>query len=93
MFVRSGSSWTQQQELTASDGAANDEVGYFVAVNGDAVVVGAPNKTVGANAAQGAAYVFVGNGTSWSQQQRLTASDGAAGDNFGYSVAINEIRR
>jgi len=68
----------QQAELTASDGAANDEFGYSVAASGSTVVVGAPNHEVGSNGWQGAAYVFVQNGTTLTQQAELTASDGAA---------------
>jgi hypothetical protein len=48
------------------------------------VVVGASTK----NSYTGAAYVFVGSGTTWTQQAKLTASDGAANDYFGTSVAI-----
>ncbi len=89
VFVRSGTSWTQQQRLTASDGAAFDNFGQSVAISGDTAVVGAVNDDVGANVDQGSAYVFVRSGTSWTQQQKLTASDGAAGDSFGFSVAIS----
>ena len=39
-----------------------------------------------ATSVQGAAYVFVRNGVTWTEQQKLTASDGAANDQFGYSV-------
>ncbi len=81
--------WTQQQELTASDGAANDKFGYSVSVNGDTAVIGAYGKTVNSNAGQGAAYVFVRTGGIWGQQQKLTASDGAAGDTFGGSVSVS----
>ena len=42
VFVRSGTSWSQQQKLTANDGAAHDGFGYSVAISGDTVVVGAP---------------------------------------------------
>ena len=88
VFVRSGSSWTQQERLTASDGALDDAFGS-VAISGDYALVGASNKTIGSNDNQGAAYVFVWSGSSWTQQARLTASDGAASDRFGYSVAIS----
>ena len=44
---------------------------------------------VGANANQGSARVFTRSGTTWTPQQTLTAADGAAGDYFGYSVAIS----
>jgi MYXO-CTERM domain-containing protein len=89
IFVQSGGTWTQQAELTASDGAAGDEFGYSVSVSGGTAVVGAFNHTVGANAQQGAAYVFVQSGGTWTQQAELTASDGAASDLFGISVSVS----
>jgi hypothetical protein len=89
VFVRTGTTWSQQAKLTASDGAANDYFGYSVSVSGDAVVVGAYWDAVGANVNQGSAYVFVRTGTTWSQQAKLTASDGAAGDQFGISVSVS----
>jgi FG-GAP repeat/Bacterial Ig-like domain (group 1) len=87
VFVRSGGAWTQQQKLTASDGAANDRFGWSVALAGDTLVVGAPFDDVGASN-QGSAYVFVRSGGVWTQQAKLTASDGAADDVFGDSVAL-----
>ena len=77
--------WTQQQELTASDGAASDWFGNSVSVSGDTAVIGAYRK----NGSQGAAYVFVRSNGVWSQQQELTASDGAASDQFGISVSVS----
>ena len=38
----------------------------------------------------GRAYIFKHNGTNWNQLKILTASDGAANDQFGHSVAIND---
>ena len=66
----------QQGQLTATDGAANDLFGWWVAVSGDTALVGAQWDTVGTNASQGSAYVFVRSGTTWSQQAELTAADG-----------------
>jgi sugar lactone lactonase YvrE len=86
VFVRSGGLWTQQQELTASDGAGNDSFGQAVSLIGDIAVIGANGK----NGYQGAAYVFVRSGGVWSQQQELNASDGAANDQFGGSVSLGE---
>jgi uncharacterized protein (TIGR03437 family) len=85
VFVRSGGRWTQQQELAASDGAANDQFGVSVFVSGDTVVIGAQGKNLG----QGAAYVFVQSGGVWSQQKELTASDGTLGNFFGFSVSLS----
>ncbi|MGA2004482.1 MAG: FG-GAP repeat protein [Terriglobales bacterium] len=81
--------WTQQAELTASDGVAADDFGMSVAMDGSTAVVGAPQKTVGSNSTQGAVYVFVQSGGTWSQQAELTASDGAAFASFGSSVAVS----
>ncbi len=89
VFVRSGATWTQQQKLTATDGAGWAYFGGSLALRGDTFVAGAPYANVGANVAQGAAYVFVRSGSTWSQQQKLTASDGAADDYFGQSVALS----
>ncbi|MHB8735809.1 MAG: FG-GAP repeat protein [Terriglobales bacterium] len=91
VFTRSGTTWSPQQELKADDGAANDRFGNAVAlsVDGSTALVGARSKTIGANSYHGAAYVFTRSGTTWSQQQELTASDGAAGDYFGYAVALS----
>ncbi|MDD5559066.1 choice-of-anchor tandem repeat GloVer-containing protein [Candidatus Methylomirabilis sp.] len=83
------STTTETSKLTASDGAVGDEFGYSVAISGDTLVVGAWYATIGSNTYQGAAYVFTRTGGVWSQQAKLTASDGAASDQFGYSVAIS----
>ena len=87
VFVRSGITWSQQQELTASDGAAFDSFGERLALSadGNTALIGAKLK----NNQQGAAYVFVRSGTTWSQQQKLTASDGAQNDAFGDDVALS----
>ena len=81
----------QQAVLTASDGSTSDDFGCSVSVSGDGntMLIGACGKTLGANEYQGAAYVFVHSGTAWSQQARLTASDGAYNDAFGYSVSLS----
>jgi len=90
VFVRNGTAWTQQTILNASDGAAGDIFGSSVAVSGSTIVVGAPDRTISSNSNQGVAYIFVENGGTWSQQAELTASDGVANDQFGYSVAVSD---
>ena len=91
VFVLSGGTWSQQQELTASDGAASAYFGISVSLSADGstALIGAYAANVGVNTAQGAAYVFVLSGGTWSQQQELTASDGAAYDQFGISVLLS----
>jgi hypothetical protein len=94
VFVKPPGGWadmTETAKLTASDGAAFDLFGWSVAISGDTVVVGAIFGD-GVNSAQGSAYVFVkppGGWTDMTQTAKRTASDGAAGDNFGNSVAIS----
>ncbi|MGH9753669.1 MAG: putative Ig domain-containing protein [Blastocatellia bacterium] len=88
VFTRSGATWMQQQKLTASDGALGDTFSE-VAISGDTAVVGAPLHDIGGNTHQGAAYVFVRSGATWTQQQKLIASDGAGVDFFASSVAIS----
>lgn len=89
LFVRNGSMWTEQAKVVASDGAAYDQFGRSVMVSGDTALVGAPKDDVGANMDQGAAYIFVRNGSMWAEQGKLVASDGAAGDSFGSTVSIS----
>jgi hypothetical protein len=88
VFVRGASGWQIQAKLTASDGGADDGFGTSVAVSGDTAVVGAPYDDIGTSGNQGSVYVFVRNGTAWSEQQKRTASDGLAEDRFGISVAL-----
>jgi len=95
VFVKPSSGWqnmTQTAELTSSDGAANDFFGDAVGISGNTVVVGALGATIGSNAGQGAAYVFVEPSGGWvnmTETAKLTASDGMANDGFGESVAIS----
>ncbi len=89
VFTRSGTTWTQQAQLTATDGAASDNLGVSVALSGDTALVGAYADDVGANVDQGSAYIFTRSGTTWTQQAQLTATGGAAGDSFGVSVALS----
>ncbi len=88
VFERVGGVWTQAAKLTASDGAAGDEFGVAVAINGDNAIVGAPGDDDRGNFS-GSAYVFERVGGAWTQTAKLTADDGAAGDQFGWSLAID----
>jgi FG-GAP repeat/Abnormal spindle-like microcephaly-assoc'd, ASPM-SPD-2-Hydin len=90
VFVQNGTTWSQQAELTASDGVANDGFATSVALDGTTAVFGAPYHSFSSSSGNGpgAAYIFVQNGTTWSQQAELTASDSVAYDGFGYSVAL-----
>ena len=89
VFTRSGTVWTQQAQLNATGGTTEDRFGFSVAIDGDTAIIGAPNDDVGANNAQGAAYVFTRSGSTWTQQAQLTATGGAVNDFFGVSVALS----
>jgi uncharacterized protein (TIGR03437 family) len=100
VFVRNGTTWRQQAWLKASNAAPGDIFGFVVAINGETIIVGAPledNDATGINGDQngaraydsGAAYVYVRNGLTWSQQAYLKASNTGANDTFGRAVAIH----
>ena len=97
IFVEPSGGWvdsTEMATLSASDSAAGDFFGYSVAVAGNTIAVGAfQNNSVGITypTGPGKAYVFAkpsGGWTSMTETAKLTASDGAIGDDFGYSVAV-----
>ncbi len=94
VFVRSGTTWSQQAYLKASNPDLSDEFGTAVAVSGDVIVVSAPNEDSSATGVNGdpsnnattesgAAYVFVRSGTTWSQLAYLKASNTGTIDLFG----------
>ncbi len=91
VFVLQGgtTSWVLQQKLTASDPAAGDAFGSAVALEGGTVVAGAPPEDNANGTDAGSAYVFQRSGSAWTQQGKLTASVGAAGDGLGTSVALS----
>ncbi len=98
VFVMPPSGWagslTATAELTASDGAVSDSLGFSVAVSGNTVIAGVGSHKIGPNIEQGAAYVFVMPVSGWAgsvtQTAELTASDGAAEDFLGASVAMSD---
>ncbi len=100
VFVRSGTNWSQQAYVKASNTGAGDQFGTSVALSGDTLVVGARledsnatgiNGNGGDNTStnSGAAYVFVRNGTNWTQQAYLKASNTGVSDQFGNSVSVS----
>ena len=87
VFTRSGTTWTEQQKIQASDKDASDQFGTSVAIDGDTVIVGANTEDTSATDA-GSCYIFTRSGTTWTQQQKIQASDASSSANFGYSVTI-----
>lgn len=90
VFVRSGNSWAQQTYLKPTNTGAGDLFGISVSGDANTIVIGASQEDNASNTAaeSGAAYVFVRNGTAWSQQAYLKASNADAGDRFGHSVSV-----
>jgi hypothetical protein len=90
VFTRAADgTWSQSQELLSSDESGNDGFGSPLSLSGNTLLVGAGEKTL-AQAGQGAAYVFGQNASgAWTQTQELVANNPAAGDLFGYDVALS----
>jgi large repetitive protein len=88
VFVRSGTTWSEQQHLTAADPGGEDQLGFSVAVSGDTVVVGANRDDTTDGPDAGTANVFTRSGTTWSEQRTLRSIRLGAGQ-FGSSVAVD----
>jgi hypothetical protein len=88
VYVRSGTTWTQEAKLVPSDGATEDNFGLRVAMHGQTALVGAPHDDdFGPDT--GSAYAFVRDGTTWSQQQKILAPDAAPRVQFGRWVSLD----
>lgn len=90
VFVRSGTTWTQEARLTAADAVAHDAFGSSVSLDADTLLAGAPFKHASAlgSYANGAAYVFTRDAGGWSQQAKLLPAASANGDLFGFAVDV-----
>ncbi|MFC2029729.1 FG-GAP-like repeat-containing protein [Chloroflexota bacterium] len=97
VFVKPASGWitmTQTARLLAGDGEALDRLGQSVGIGADAIVVGAPDEYLG-DEDPGAAYLFLKPEGGWitmTHSAKLTAGDGAAGDQLGWSAALDGDR-
>jgi hypothetical protein len=92
VFVRSGSTWTEQAKIQTGDKQVNDRFGYAVSLSGDGgtAAIGAFNEDPDNLTDAGSAYIFVRSGSTWTEQAKLVASDRKAGDLFASSVAISD---
>ena len=90
IFARSGDTWSEQVKLTASDGAHGDSFGRSVSIEGDYAVIGAFHDDNDNGEDSGSVYIFARSGDMWAEQAKLTPSNGAAYDFFGWSVSISE---
>ncbi len=89
VFVRNGTTWSQQAMLTASDAAAGDNFGNCVSIHSDFILAGATHCDYGGHTDKGKAYIFERTGTAWPQTAILTPPDGATGDWFGSAVSLS----
>ena len=88
VFVRGAKEWTEQARLSAKDKAPVDRFGNSVSISGDRILVGAPfDDDAGENS--GSTYLFERQGETWREKAKLTASDAAEGDQFGWDVGID----
>ncbi len=88
IFEKSSDIWSQSAILTAGDGMNNDYFGWSVAISGDQAIVGANRDDTDDVEDAGSAYIFEKVSGTWTQIIRLSDSDSAAQDYFGWSVAI-----
>jgi hypothetical protein len=92
IFIRNGTSWTQQAQLLINNPSANDFFGIKVGIDGNTIIAGSPlwsQKTPTSIGSCGTAYIFTRSGTTWTQQAQLLADDPSYSDSFGISVSIN----
>jgi FG-GAP repeat len=91
VFVRSAGNWALAAKLLPADQRSQQRFGESVALSGDTLVVGAPGDDEHGKGA-GATYVFVGSGSSWSQEAKLSASNATAYQEYGSAVAVEGDR-
>ena len=89
IFRRDSTGWVQEAKLTPADGTENDLLGMSVSISDNRAVVSSHHDD-DLGDASGSAYVFVRNGTNWTEEAKLIPGDGSADDNFGYSVCISD---
>lgn len=88
IYKRTGSTWSQEAYIKASNLATGDSFGYSVGLSGDTLVVGAKDQDItGSNA--GAGYIYTRSGTTWSEQKIFYSNNLQATDTFGYAVGIS----
>ena len=89
VFEHNGTAWVETDKIIASDAFTSDNFGISVALQGNRAVIGAHNDDDNGFNSSGSAYVFEYDGANWNEVRKLLASDAAASDNFGRSVAID----
>ncbi len=89
VFIRTGTTWSEQARLLASDGQSYDLFGISVALEGDTALIGTVAGSAPGAPDAGAAYVFTRTGSIWAERTKLVANDASDWDGFGASVALS----
>lgn len=86
IYTGSGASWTQQQRITPSSySGTSNQFGFAVDINNDGTYCAVSANTMGF----GKVFIYTRSGSTWTEQASVTASDGAAADNFGWHISMN----
>jgi len=91
VYTRSGSTWTEQALLRPSDISGGESFGHKVCVDGNTIAVSAPFKTVSGQTFAGAVYIYTtaDNGATWTEQQKIVASNPGGADYFGFGLGLS----
>lgn len=88
VFRWDGAQWVHEQELLPSDPQPLGHFGGAVAMSGNVAAISGNHEVFGGGTQAGSVYIFRWNGTTWFQEQKLTASDAANFDGLGASVSL-----
>lgn len=95
VFVRTGTTWSFQQKLLASDGTDNDRFSVGMAISGDTLFIGSPNDAYDIDGDMveegfaGSVYHFTRSAGIWTEQGKLNPGDAEAGQNFGARLSLS----
>ena len=89
VFVRNGTTWTQQAFIKSSNPGKEDWFGSRLTISGDGNTLAVGAQVEGADDA-GAVYFFTRTGTTWKQAARVKASNAEAYDEFGSAMALSK---
>jgi len=87
VFTRSGTTWTEQQKITVTDNIGNAELGFSVSLSSDGNTLASGG--INDNSGQGATWIFTRSGTTWTEQQKITVTDNIGNASFGYSTSLS----
>jgi len=89
LYQLRGEDWLEVDKLISSDAKKGDELGHSVAMSGDFIAAGARRADIDGKKDQGAVYLFKRSDNAWTEEAKITASDGAAGDEFAHSLSAH----